>query len=96
MGCWKRWLNGYEIGAALGLLFIPYWTVGYESQMVSMARYVVVIAPLYLVAGRLLAKLPPLVGGCGLGACRVRSGAETPDWFTGARRACAWPRYPLR
>ena len=34
--------------------------------MVSMARYVVVIAPLYQVAGRLFAKLPPVVGGCTL------------------------------
>jgi hypothetical protein len=67
LGLWKRWLNGYEISTALGLLLVPYWTVGYEGQMVSMARYVVVIAPLYLVAGRLLAKLPPLLGGCALG-----------------------------
>ncbi len=67
VGLWKRWLNRYEIWAALGLLIVPYWTLGYECQMVSMARYVVVIAPLYLVAGRLLAKLTPLVGGCLLG-----------------------------
>jgi hypothetical protein len=67
LGWWKRWLNGYETSAALGLLFVPYWMLGYECLMVSMARYVVVIAPLYLVAGRLLAKLPPLVGGCALG-----------------------------
>jgi hypothetical protein len=69
VGWWKRWLNGYEIWAALGLLFVPYWTIGYEGQMVSMARYVVVIAPLYLVAGRLLAKLPLVVGGCSLALC---------------------------
>jgi hypothetical protein len=67
LGGWKRWLNAYETLAALGLLLVPYWTVGYEGQMVSMARYVVVIAPLYLVAGRLLAKIPPVVGGCMLG-----------------------------
>jgi hypothetical protein len=67
LGRWQRWLNSYETLAALGLLLVPYWTLGYESQMVSMARYVVVVAPLYLVAGRLLAKLPPLVGGCALG-----------------------------
>jgi hypothetical protein len=69
VGWWKRWLNGYEIWATLGLLFVPYWTIGYEGQMVSMARYVVVIAPLYLVAGRLLIKLPPAVGGCVLALC---------------------------
>ncbi|HLJ95617.1 MAG TPA: mannosyltransferase family protein [Gemmataceae bacterium] len=67
IGWWNRWLNRYEIGATLGLLFVPYWTLGHESQMVSMARYVVVIAPVYLVAGKLLAKLPPAVGGCLLG-----------------------------
>jgi hypothetical protein len=67
-GGWrKRWLNRYEASAALGLLLIPYWNGGYEAQMVSMARYVVVIAPLYLVAGRILGKLPPLVSGCTLG-----------------------------
>jgi Mannosyltransferase (PIG-V) len=64
LGRWKRWLNSYETLAALGLLLVPYWTVGYEGQMVSMARYVVVIPAVYLVAGRLLAKLPPVVGGC--------------------------------
>jgi hypothetical protein len=69
LGWWKRWLNGYETWAALGLLFVPYWTIGYEGQMVSMARYVVVIPPLYLVAGRLLAKLPPVVGGSTLALC---------------------------
>jgi hypothetical protein len=67
VGRWQRWLNGYETWATLALLLIPYWTVAYEFQMVSMARYVVVIAPLYQVMGRLLAKLPPLVGGCTLG-----------------------------
>jgi hypothetical protein len=30
----------------------------YETQMMSMARYVSVAAPLYLVLGRLLAQLP--------------------------------------
>jgi hypothetical protein len=67
VGWWKRWLNGYETWTALGLLVVPYWTLGYECVMVSMARYVVVIAPLYMVAGRLLAKLPPVIGGCALG-----------------------------
>jgi hypothetical protein len=62
LGCWRRWLNGYETWATLGLLLVPYWTIGYEGQMVSMARYVVVIPPLYLVGGQVLAKLPPLVG----------------------------------
>jgi hypothetical protein len=64
VGRWKEWLNGYETWAALGLLLIPYWTIGYEAQMVSMARYVVVIAPLYLVAGRLFAKFSPQVSVC--------------------------------
>jgi hypothetical protein len=66
LGRWKRWLNGYETWAALGLLLVPYWTVGYEGQMVSMARYVVIIPSLYLVGGQLLAKLPPLVARCAL------------------------------
>lgn len=66
LGRWKRWLTGYETWAVLGLVFVPYWSIGYEGQMVSMARYIVVIPPLYLVLGKLLAKLPPLVGGCAL------------------------------
>jgi hypothetical protein len=74
-GWWKGWLNGYEGWAALGLLFVPYWAIGYEGQMVSMARYVVVIAPLYLVAGRLLAMLPPVLGGCVLALCGLLLGA---------------------
>jgi hypothetical protein len=64
LGRWKRWLNGYETCTALGLLLVPYWTVGYEGQMVSMARYVVAIPSLYLVGGQLLAKLPPLGASC--------------------------------
>jgi hypothetical protein len=45
--------------------------------MVSMARYVVLIAPPDLVAGRLVAKLPPVVGGCGLALCGLLLAAYT-------------------
>jgi hypothetical protein len=56
-GLRKRWLTTYEILGSLGLLLIPYWVGGYEWEMASMGRYVSVIAPLYLIAGQVLAKL---------------------------------------
>lgn len=53
-----RWLNGYEIALCIGLLLIPYVTRSHEMCMGSMGRFAAVVFPLYLVLGRLLAKLP--------------------------------------
>jgi hypothetical protein len=64
VGVRNRWLNVYETLTSLGLLLIPYWTLGYEGQMTGMARYVVVIVPLYLVLGRLLTRLPSALAAC--------------------------------
>jgi hypothetical protein len=69
-GAWKRLLNRYEIAMTAGLLAIPYWIGGYDINMVSMARYVSVVAPLYPVAGVLLARWGPagIAGFAGCGA----------------------------
>jgi hypothetical protein len=67
VGWRNRWLNAEELLLTGGLLLIPYWLIGYEIQMVAMARYVSVIVPLYPVLGRLLARLPPSVQGGLLG-----------------------------
>jgi hypothetical protein len=53
-------LNRYELVLILGLILVPYWITAYDSALVSMARYVSVIAPLYSLGGFLLARLPAL------------------------------------
>jgi hypothetical protein len=58
LGSIKRWLTDVEIIAAVGLLIIPYATVGYEQYMQSMGRYSTVVLPAYLVLGRLLCRIP--------------------------------------
>jgi hypothetical protein len=44
---------------SVGLLAIPYITKAYEYGMSSHARFAAAVFPVYLVAGRLLATLPP-------------------------------------
>lgn len=58
LGLRKGWLNASEVLLSLGLLLVPYGLQGYELQMQTMARYISVIVPLYLVLGQLLARLP--------------------------------------
>ena len=53
-----RRLNRYELVLAVGLLLVPYVVTGYDSAMISMARYVSVTAPLYSFTGFLLARAP--------------------------------------
>jgi hypothetical protein len=69
VGIWNGRLNRYETTLALGLILIPYWLVGYDIAMVSMARYLSVIPPLFSYGGLLLARAPkPLVAvAAGLG-----------------------------
>jgi hypothetical protein len=54
-------LNRYELTLCLGLLLVPYWMTAYDSAMVSMARYVSVIVPLYSYGAALLARAPALL-----------------------------------
>jgi hypothetical protein len=58
LGTWRRWLNSYEALTGWALLLIPYCTIALETQMMAMARYTTVNAPVYLVLGRLLVQLP--------------------------------------
>jgi hypothetical protein len=62
-GAWRRWLTRAEVVLALGLLAIPYFTKGYSNSMNSFGRFAAVVAPAYLVLGRLLAAWPKLVVG---------------------------------
>lgn len=63
IGAARRWLDRYELAAALPLVLIPYVTRGYEMGMGSMGRFMAVVFPIYLVAGRLLARLPQELAG---------------------------------
>jgi hypothetical protein len=65
VGVRKRWLTGPEITAALFLLLIPYVSKGGALYMAAMARFVAVVFPLYIILGRLLARIPaPLAAAC--------------------------------
>ena len=57
-GAWRRWLTAPEIIIAVGLLLIPWQTRAYEMALQSHARFALVVVPVYIVVGRLLARLP--------------------------------------
>lgn len=57
-GVKKRWLTTSETLTATLLLLIPYLTRSYDILMASGARFAVVVFPVYLVIGRLLACWP--------------------------------------
>lgn len=61
VGAAKRWLTTYEVLVAVPLLVIPYLTRGYEMRMMSQARFTAVVFPVYIVLGRLLARMPTAV-----------------------------------
>jgi hypothetical protein len=63
LGWRKRWLNGKEVLLAALLLGIPYFTHGYRHLMLSQGRFAAVAFPVYLVLGRLLARMPPALAG---------------------------------
>jgi hypothetical protein len=54
----KQWLTIEEVLLTIGLLAIPYVTLGYQNCMVSMGRFTLVAFPVFVIAGRGLAKLP--------------------------------------
>lgn len=58
LAAWRRWLLLEELLLSGLLLLIPYSMRGYEMGMGSMARFVAVVFPLYIVAGRMLLLLP--------------------------------------
>lgn len=57
-GIREHCLTGPEITAAFFLLLIPYVSKGGALYMTAQARFVAVVFPLYIVLGRLLARLP--------------------------------------
>jgi hypothetical protein len=61
LGWWNRWLTIYETLLSVPLLAIPYVTLGHEVAMNSQARYVTVVFPIYIVMGKIMARLPLLV-----------------------------------
>lgn len=68
IGIRTRRLNSYETIFSAAVIAIPYCARGYEMAMGSMGRFVSVAFPLYLVAGAVFARVPPMVCGalCGL------------------------------
>ncbi|HEX7379243.1 MAG TPA: hypothetical protein VF278_19130, partial [Pirellulales bacterium] len=61
VGIWTRWLNWQEAFLATALLLIPYVTRGCEMCMASQGRFAAVAFPVYIVAGEILARVPPVV-----------------------------------
>jgi hypothetical protein len=59
VGWTKRWLDMRELILVAGLMGIPYLTRAYEMSFYSQGRFTSVAFPLYLIAGRLLASVPP-------------------------------------
>ncbi|HEX4055519.1 MAG TPA: hypothetical protein VHX86_14740 [Tepidisphaeraceae bacterium] len=57
-GKWKRWMSAYEVLLSIPLLAIPYLTLGYEVRMNSQARYATAVFPVYIVLGRIFARMP--------------------------------------
>jgi hypothetical protein len=58
LGAAAGWLRRWEVVLGLGLLAVPYLTRGFPYSMNSFGRFAAVSAPAYVVAGRLLARLP--------------------------------------
>jgi hypothetical protein len=58
IGVRRRWLSAYEAALSIGLLAIPYLTRSFEMCMAGHARFAVVVFPIYLVLGRLIAAAP--------------------------------------
>jgi hypothetical protein len=85
-GAWRGRLNVYETSLAAMLLFIPYWTRGYEMNMASSARFASVVFPVYLVVGDWLARFPPAVSAIALGIS---------TFFLGAFSALFAAGYPI-
>jgi hypothetical protein len=65
---WRRGLlDPCELAMVLCLVAVPYWVNGYDNNMSSMGRYMMVAAPLYPLAGI-------LIGRAGEAACAVFAG----------------------
>jgi hypothetical protein len=74
-GALKRWLTANEVTLSAGLLLIPYVLRAQEMGMAGMGRFAAVVFPVYIVMGRLLAKMPPTVAAALLAICGFFLGA---------------------
>jgi hypothetical protein len=61
-GWFRGWLTREEVILGIGLLLIPYVGRADEMSMMSQSRFTSVVAPVYVVVGRGLSRLPPPVG----------------------------------
>lgn len=62
LGWHARLLTPAELILSALLLGVPYLTKGYDNSMFSMARFTIVVVPLYSVAGKLLLGAPRWLG----------------------------------
>ena len=58
LGAWKRWLNLRELLLGGLLVLIPYATKGHDNALLGISRYCIVVAPVYIVFGRVLLRMP--------------------------------------
>jgi hypothetical protein len=72
---WPRRRKAYEVSLCAGLLLIPYLLRAHEMCMTGMGRFAAVVFPVYIVMGRLLAKLPWPVSAGILALCAFFLGA---------------------
>lgn len=61
IGWSNRWFFDFEFQIAFGMMLITYVTRSYEMCMASQGRFLLPIFPLFIVLGRMVAKLPPLL-----------------------------------
>jgi hypothetical protein len=83
VGAQKRWLNGYEVLLAAGLLFIPYVTKGYEMTMASQARFTTVVFPIYIVLGEMVVRVPWWAAVAFFAACGTYLAIYSAMWAGG-------------
>ena len=57
-GAFKRWLTPPEWLLSAGLLLIPYWFQSHRMIMLGHGRFTCVVFPMFLVLGKLLARMP--------------------------------------
>jgi hypothetical protein len=76
-GAYRRWLTPAEVLLSCGLLFIPYVTRSYDNGMLSMARFVSVVLPLYIVIAHWVKEWPMPVGWL-----LLLAGAVWKSWYS--------------
>lgn len=57
-GAWKKWLDPRELSLAIALIAIPYVIQADKMCMLSQARFLSVVFPMYMVCGRIISQVP--------------------------------------